>query len=890
MTNKLNGILHGQGENHLLPFFWQHGEDEATLREYMGAIQGAGCRAVCVESRPHPDFCGPKWWADMDVILDEARRRGMKVWILDDSHFPTGFANGAVKTAPLELHRQSVCGARQDFSGPAGEVVLDVHSMIPPAYPPRSVMEEYVLSSLLQDAPRFTDDQVLAVTAVSKADGMSCTLPVPEPGQPLRWQKPEGDWTVWVVGLSRNCGPRREYINMLDPQSCRLLIDAVYEPHWQHYREDFGKTIAGFFSDEPELGNGHIFCSDNPLGTDQDLPFGATLPPLLRESLGEDWAARLWLLWDNTADPAETGRVRFAYMDAVTRLVRDSFSYQLGDWCHAHGVEYIGHVIEDNNAHARTGTSLGHYFRGLEGQDMAGIDDIGGQVLPQGEDGPDTGNIGIARDGEFYHFMLGNLAASAAGIDPRKQGRAMCEIFGNYGWAEGVRLEKYLADHFLVRGVNYFVPHAFSPAPFPDPDCPPHFYAHGHNPQYRHFAALMGYMNRVAALTSGGRRIAPVAVLYHGESEWAGKAMLTQRPARKLAEAQIEYDCIPCDVFANPERYNTRLGNPLRVNTQTYRALVVPQAQFITAEFARAAAALHAAGLPVLFVDGLPEGVCDGDDVLLEGLKDCPAVALDRLVEELAGLGLPEAVFAPESTCLRAMRYQGECGLFFFVNEGADAYTGTVTVPYAGPCYWYDAWQNAICSAQGTASGAGTSFALTLEPGHSLLLMLDEPDEAQLTEPVRRDGVELPLTGWRRSLCAGIDYPHFQGSQPVALPDDLAGEMPEFSGYARYEASFRMEGAGGAALEISDAYEGVEVFVNGRSAGIQIVPPFRYDLTELVQPGENALAIEVATTLERYCYTLTKDEPRAKIMGLKEPSRGSGITGQVRLTYHKNHG
>lgn len=248
-------------------------------------------------------------------------------------------------------------------------------------------------------------------------------------------------------------------------------------------------------------------------------------------------------------------------MDAVTKLVRESFSRQIGDWCRAHGVQYIGHVIEDNNSHARAATSLGHYFRGLDGQDMSGIDDIGGQVLPQGEDEPTMGTMGKARDGEFYHYMLGNLAASAAAIEPGKQGRAMCEIFGNYGWAEGVRLEKYLADHFLVRGINFFVPHAFSPAPFPDPDCPPHFYAHGHNPQYRHFGALMGYMNRVATLTSGGRRVAPAAILYHGEAEWTGRAMLSQKPARVLAEAQIEYDCIPCDVFAQPEHYKTVLGN-----------------------------------------------------------------------------------------------------------------------------------------------------------------------------------------------------------------------------------------------------------------------------------------------------------------------------------------
>jgi hypothetical protein len=82
----------------------------------------------------------------------------------------------------------------------------------------------------------------------------------------------------------------------------------------------------------------------------------------------------------------------------------------------------------------------------------------------------------------FYHFTLGRLASSAAAIDCRKKDRSMCEIFGNYGWKEGVRLEAYLADHFMVRGVNHFVPHAFSAKDFPDQDCPPHFYAHGHNP------------------------------------------------------------------------------------------------------------------------------------------------------------------------------------------------------------------------------------------------------------------------------------------------------------------------------------------------------------------------------------------------------------------------
>lgn len=77
----------------------------------------------------------------------------------------------------------------------------------------------------------------------------------------------------------------------------------------------------------------------------------------------------------------------------------------------------------------------------------------------------------------------------------------------------------------------------------------------------------------------------------------------------------------------------------------------------------------------------------------------------------------------------------------------------------------------------------------------------------------------------------------------------------------------------------------MEVFVNGRSAGIQIVPPFCYDLTPLAKPGRNEIAVEVATTLERYCYGLTKDDPRMKMRGLAAPTCGSGITGRASVFF-----
>ena len=108
MNKTIRRILDGHDDNHMQPFFWQHGEDEATLRKCMNAIHDANCRAVCVESRIHPDFAGPGWWRDIDIIMDEARKLNMKVWILDDRVFPSGAANGALKNQPDSMCKQNV--------------------------------------------------------------------------------------------------------------------------------------------------------------------------------------------------------------------------------------------------------------------------------------------------------------------------------------------------------------------------------------------------------------------------------------------------------------------------------------------------------------------------------------------------------------------------------------------------------------------------------------------------------------------------------------------------------------------------------------------------------------------------------------------------------------
>lgn len=399
-------------------------------------------------------------------------------------------------------------------------------------------------------------------------------------------------------------------MNMLDREACHTLIETVYEPHYMHYAEDFGKTIAGFFSDEPEIGNGHLYEMDQKIYDNADQPWSRKLQEDMEKRWGKDYVKFLPLLWEKEFDESLTAKIRYGFMDLVTRRVEEDFSKQIGSWCREHGVLYIGHLIEDNNQHARCGSSLRHYFRGLSGQDMSGIDDIGGQVLPQGEDIEYVSHLGTKRDGAFYHFALGRLGSSAAAIDSRKNGRSMCEIFGNYGWKEGVRLEAFLADHFMVRGINHFVPHAFSAKAFPDPDCPPHFYAHGHNPQYRHFGELMKYMNRVCNLISGGRHESEAAILYHAEAEWTGmNCMYIQDPARALTEAQIGFDFVPPDIFTD-EIYQMDMADGLHVYQQSYQILILPESDYITKETAKAVIELSSREFPCVCINTYPKGIC----------------------------------------------------------------------------------------------------------------------------------------------------------------------------------------------------------------------------------------------------------------------------------------
>ena len=841
MMRRLRENLSHQNANYILPFLWMKGEDQPTIRREMAKIAQCGIREVCLESRPHPDFAGPRWWSDLEVVLEEARRLGMRVWILDDRKFPTGYANGGFERRP-ELAKIYLAERHMDMVGPKkGAAAL--------------------ISPFLGK-----DGRLLAALAVRRTDGASAALDGESTidltdrisGDYAFLDIPEGRWRLLVIYTTRTGGGREHYMNLLDARSVRVLIDEVYEKHYARFGAEFGRTIAGFFSDEPEIGNmpGYDF-HELPGLPGRKLPWSDALNARLRGAWGADFVRRLPALWFDCG--TETAPAREDFMSHVTDLVGECFSGQLGAWCAAHGVEYIGHVIEDDNAHARLGCSVGHYFKEMRGQHMAGVDVVHYQIMPGFED-PVHQWLSWDQDGSFFHHGLAKLASSSAHIDPGKQGRALCEIFGNYGWATGVSRMRWLTDHMLARGINHFVPHAFSMT-FPDPDCPPHFYAGGNNPQFPAFAALMGYMNRMCHLISGGRARLSAGVLYHAEAEWAADAPLNatgggmsfDRVGRALMERQCDWDVLPEDVLALPQ--SAIDGRGLAVNGTVYPCLIQPYCKRVPDHLARDIAAAGEKGLKIFVAEALPEAMVSGAPLPEGYVKAVRVMPLPAIADALQG-ARRDFTLEGSHPRLRTLVYDQPDGTFFmFFNESvSDAVDSPLRFGGDPERVWaYDAWENrAECLL--TDGGA---LRLRLEPGEAKTFLIpfgDEPAEA-VPQPVRAVEREI-LIDWRVSR-KGVGDADFGPVELTVSGRDLPsmnapGRFLDFCGSYRYEGAFALaadELDKRLSLFFPEIGDSAEVFVNGLHAGLLAGGGRRVDITGLVNPGENALTVIVTNTL-----------------------------------------
>lgn len=127
MNKKILECTQNKQGSYILPFLWLHGESHGRLREEILAIKNSGIREFCTESRPYNDFGKEQWWEDFGFILKTAQELDMKVWLLDDKAFPTGYANGWLENPERAHLRKVMLREKQaDVRGPLKSVTVSV--------------------------------------------------------------------------------------------------------------------------------------------------------------------------------------------------------------------------------------------------------------------------------------------------------------------------------------------------------------------------------------------------------------------------------------------------------------------------------------------------------------------------------------------------------------------------------------------------------------------------------------------------------------------------------------------------------------------------------------------------------------------------------------------
>ena len=497
---------------------------------------------------------------------------------------------------------------------------------------------------------------------------------------------------------------------------------------------------------------------------------------------------------------------------------------------------------------------------------MAGINDISGQYFYGAANLHRKGMTDC--DGEFFHHALGKLGASEGHLDPKKKGRTMAELFGAYGWNFGVRDMKYLLEHFLTKGVNHLVPHAFSMAEYPDIDCPPHFYARGNNPEFTYFAELMKYAERMCTLLSGGQHVPSCAVLYDAEGDWNGGNIPMQKICRVLDENQIDYDIVPIDYLACPGQAAGEVKDgKLYLNGMCFEALICGYAPAIPQALARFISENPA--FPVYFAEEVP-----GKEITEDGVKDmelpsAEAVPLPELGGFLESRGIRRIRVEPSCGELSVYHYSKDGQIFVLLNESAEeTYRGEAVLPSCRQLCVYDGWTDRYLELTGQeilktgqedrrCTCGQSSIKLCLAPGSMLVLM---EKDGRLTEGTyvpyedQIDGLRcVDLSeDWEVSRIRAAEYPAFPASEPMKRLQAVSDTDPSFAGVIRYEKTIVLDKTPGRAVfRAQHVYDVMRLSVNGTQVQYCLAPPYQIPAAGLFHEGENRISIEVATTPAR---------------------------------------
>lgn len=523
----------------------------------LDTMKRLGFRAVTVQAGYNMPFAylSPRYFAFFRSFVAEAKQRDMRVWIVDDAGYPSGFAGGLFSTRALGLRMQALA-VTQTIPVSGGNML---HHVLP-------------------------EDAVSA--AAVNASGRVVVVPLR--GNVLDWTAPAGTWTVMIVEHVFRTSPTRSDTNptrakdstqsledYLNPVSTRQFLTWTHEKYRQYLGAEFGKTILGFRGDEPDFSI-------------SGLPWTQAFFQEFRRIKGynvEPYTA-LFAYTPPRHGPALTIQltprqqgIKADYYDVFSQMFAAGFFKPLGDWCAAHHLEYQVHLNHEEQEMELT-HSEGSFFRDMRSVEVPGIDAIWHQIWPDTiSDYP-------------------RLASSVAHVYGHP--RAFTESFAAYRPEPDVAMARYILNEEFVRGVN-LVEMMYFPATSSGPRPPPSFMG---EPA---FPALTAYVRRMSYLLSVGRPDASVALFLPSDSMWMGDADADTQfvsTERLLSEHQIDFDIVSEDALARDLKagkgsFATQSGN-------RYHAVILPAPAVLSAATVTRLKTFAAGGGSVFFLGGTP--------------------------------------------------------------------------------------------------------------------------------------------------------------------------------------------------------------------------------------------------------------------------------------------
>jgi hypothetical protein len=702
-----------------------------TVQHDLDTMKGLGFRAVTVQAGfgMKQAYLSPEYFAFFKKFVAEAKKRDMRVWIVDDAGYPSGFAGGKITSERPELRMQA----------------LSISQRLPVA-----------AGQTLSQAVSAT-----AVAAVARsAAGESVAVPIDNGS--ISWTAPAtGDWTVMVVEHVFRTSPTRSDTNpnrgakdgtqsledYMDPAATGAYLEFTHEQYFKAMGDEFGKTILGFRGDEPDYSIAGLPWTPKFFDRFQQEKGYDIRPYLAAILLSQGGGGRPRPGQPAPPPPAKLSdaelRAKGDYYDVFSLMFRDGFFKPQGVWCAAHGVEYQVHLNHEELEMELT-KSEGDFERDMKYVEVPGIDAIWHQIW--------TDTISD----------YPRLASSSAHVYGHP--RSFTETFAAYRPAPDVTVARYILNEQIVRGVNvietmYYPSSATADAP------PPPTTAAGTPPPPRGgpsalmrdpaWPALMDYVRRLSYVMSMGRPAASVALFLPSSSMWLGDQEADTQfvsSERLLAERQIDFDIVnedalATDLKAGPGTLETMSGNQ-------YRTVILPSPEVLSQAVLDRLRSFAAGGGKVLFLGGTPALIAG--KTILDARAATPADFEFATVETTAQLpptptppaNAPAAppgpqIVAPEieaalnavvptrevaldspDTALKVMtRRLQDANVYLFFNEGAQASSHSVMLKAEGKTVQaWDPATGAVSPVVAKAAKGVVTVKLDLQPYETRLL------------------------------------------------------------------------------------------------------------------------------------------------------------------------